>query len=106
MDIQPAPAHFHEIEMVLMVGNAGTDDPDVVFVIFREPLARAIGYPVLLLELYFLLKAEIDQIIVRREFVPERVDDLLEHETQRFLPRFDVHHHNTCHCLTFIVQLP
>ncbi len=78
MNVKSAPAAFDRIEMFPVKRYAGTDYFHVVFPFSREPLAGTVRDAVFLFQQDLLFKQEIDHLLVRAEFITERVYHFLK----------------------------
>jgi hypothetical protein len=82
VDIQPAPAPLHGVVMLPVKRNARAHDLHVARPVFCKRLAGAERHAVLFLEFDFLLKQEINELLIGAELIPEGVDDGPEQEFQ------------------------
>ena len=86
MNEKPTPTTLNSVEMFAMERNARTHYFHVAGAVVPQWLARTVWDAMLGFQGNLLLKQEILQLRVRREFEAEGTNDLLEEVLQRPLP--------------------
>jgi hypothetical protein len=73
MHVKPAPAALHRVKMVAVKRDARADYLHVFVAVLGKTLAWTERDPMLLLKQHFLLEEKINELLIRAEFITERL---------------------------------